>query len=103
MEHLDSTFCRELYLCPLHEKNSSRELSFTEYFPLMNESQNWEFLRPSEARNDEEGHQGIRTNNAAAEGTCSTRFAKPKCGGVRLLREASVPRSCFQAYQKHVW
>jgi hypothetical protein len=38
MEHLDSTFCRELYLCPLHEKNSLRELSFTEYFPPMNES-----------------------------------------------------------------
>ena len=63
----------------------------------------WEFLRPSEARNDEEGHPGIRTNNAAAEGTCSTRFAKPKCGGVSLVKRSvgspklfsSLPKTCL--------
>ena len=27
----------------------------------------------------------------------------PKCSGVRLFKEASVPRSCFQTYQRPVW
>jgi hypothetical protein len=38
MKHIDSTFYRELSLHSLPEKNSARELSFTDYFPPMNES-----------------------------------------------------------------
>jgi hypothetical protein len=33
----------------------------------------------------------------------ATMNATAEISGVRLLREASVPRSCFPAYPKHVW